>query len=359
MLDPTSLLRITEGLYGAALGRGSWGSALDRVAEVVAADHLILTVAGPSPFVAAARLDERDLRRALGLLSTYGGDGPRADGVPDGTVVQRVALMPDEVYERTASFNEIIRPLGGYHGMMAKGSGAASGSSLMACRGVHRIRFDDSDAATAAGLMQHVNFAIGLSSLLVERSSSWADHSLLEVLAEPAVICDSTGRVLGGNRAAMGLFGSADGIGVSLSRIVAMHATETARLRDEIVTVAMTFEQRRLRLHRPSGRAALSLRLVPVGQLGPTFGDPQSVAIFITEPDKASPIDRMAVAEAFGLAPREAELACMLAAGMTVPAIATAAGLTVGSVRTYLKRIYRKTGAHSQTILVSLLRGFV
>jgi DNA-binding CsgD family transcriptional regulator/PAS domain-containing protein len=359
MLDPTSLLRVTEGLYGAALGLGRWDDALDRVAELAGADHLILHAAGPAPFVASARLDERDLQRALGLWATYGGDGPGIEGLSAGRVVNRASLMPDEAYERTAQFNEVIRPLGGYHAMGALGSGAASGSSLQVCRGVRQVAFDEHDASLVGDLMPHISFAIGLSALVVERRSSWTGQGLLEALAEAAVICDSTGRMLGGNRAAMTLFDAAEGLEVSRSRVAATHPTETTRLRDAIFTVATTAEQRRLRLRRPSGRAALSLRLVPVGQLGPAFGDPHTVAIFITEPDAALPIDRAAVADAFGLAPREAELACLLATGMTPPAMASAAGLTVGSVRTYLKRIYRKTGAHSQTALVSLLRGFV
>jgi DNA-binding CsgD family transcriptional regulator len=242
---------------------------------------------------------------------------------------------------------------------VALGSGAAAGSVLQVCRGARKAAFGEQEVAVAGGLMRHVDFAIALGATVTERRSSEGDRNLIEALSEPAVICDGTGRLLGGNRAAMHLFDQCDGIGVSLSRVAAGGPGETARLRETIFAVASTLEQRRLRLRRPSGRVALSLRLVPVGQLGSAFGHPQSVAIFIAEPDAASPIDRAAVAEAFSLAPREAELACLLAAGLSVPAMASASGLTAGSVRTYLKRIYRKTGAHTQTALVSLLRGFV
>jgi DNA-binding CsgD family transcriptional regulator len=38
--------------------------------------------------------------------------------------------------------------------------------------------------------------------------------------------------------------------------------------------------------------------------------------------------------------------------------IATETGLGIGSVRTYLKRIFYKTGARSQAALGVLLRGF-
>src|SRR5690606_22116066 len=145
--------------------------------------------------------------------------GPGIEGLSARTVVNRASLMPDEAYERTAQFNEVIRPLGGYHAMGMLGSGVASGSSVQVCRGVRQAAFDDNDASLVGGLMPHISFAIGLSSLVSERRSSWTGLDLLEALTEAAVICDSTGRLLGGNRAALALFDAADGVEVSRSRV--------------------------------------------------------------------------------------------------------------------------------------------
>ena len=55
------------------------------------------------------------------------------------------------------------------------------------------------------------------------------------------------------------------------------------------------------------------------------------------------------------LTPREADVAIALAAGARPGEIAAALGLTVGSVRIYLKRIFAKTGTDGQGPLVSLL----
>lgn len=58
----------------------------------------------------------------------------------------------------------------------------------------------------------------------------------------------------------------------------------------------------------------------------------------------------------FDLTAAEARVAIALAAGSTVAQAAQTAGLTVKSARTYLDRIFRKTGTTRQSELVSLLR---
>jgi DNA-binding CsgD family transcriptional regulator len=83
------------------------------------------------------------------------------------------------------------------------------------------------------------------------------------------------------------------------------------------------------------------------------------VAVFITEPDAPSPIDRIVIAETFRLTRRESEIAVLLADGFGVDTIASRLGLGRGTVRDHLRHIFEKTGAHSQPALVALLRGFV
>ncbi len=357
MLDATSLLRVTEGLYGAALGLSTWTAALDRVGEAARADHLLLHAPSASQSLLTSRVDERDLGRSLSQWAVFDHDGPRTDAVGDGEVILRSALISDAEYERTDHFNQLIRPLGGYHGMMAKGTAVAAGSTLVLCRGAAHAAFDAEDCAVAAALIPHVSLAIALGARVMDGAAP-NDHALLEALRGPALISDASGRLLSANSAARRLLEEADGMAISASRLVAMHQADTPRIRRAIASAASEGEHSSLRLQRLPGRLPLSLRIVPIGQLGPAFGDPRSVAIFITEPDAELPIDQAAIEEAFGLAPREAELACLLAAGLSVTAMATATGLTVGSVRTYLKRIYGKTRARSQSSLVALLRGF-
>lgn len=59
----------------------------------------------------------------------------------------------------------------------------------------------------------------------------------------------------------------------------------------------------------------------------------------------------------FDLAPSEARLAIALTRGCSLKAFAAEAGITFGTARKYLDRIYLKTGTHRQNELVALLKG--
>jgi len=58
----------------------------------------------------------------------------------------------------------------------------------------------------------------------------------------------------------------------------------------------------------------------------------------------------------FDLTPAEVGLATALAKGLSLTAAAVEAGLQVSTVRTYLSRIFRKTGTNQQSQLVALLK---
>ncbi|WP_027168427.1 hypothetical protein [Mesorhizobium sp. WSM3224] len=58
----------------------------------------------------------------------------------------------------------------------------------------------------------------------------------------------------------------------------------------------------------------------------------------------------------FDLTPAEARLAADLAAGLTLSETAAPGGITVKSARTYLERVFQKTGTHQQSQLVAMLK---
>ena len=363
MLDATSLLQVTEGFYSAALGLGGWTGALALLEDLLRADHTFIYGVGRSPFLISGRVDERELSRSLSLWGQYGNDGPRTDGVRTGAVVVGSMLMPDEVYVKTQHYNELIRPLGGRHSMFARGTIVAGGSSFVICRGGRRGDFDGLEARAARALLPHLSLAVALRGRIA-KAAAGAAASLLETFDGPALICDDEGNLIGTNERSRTLLAAADGIALWGARLVAMRVEETAKLSQAIAKAVEPATDglphpTRIRLKRRAGRLPLSLRLVPAAQFGEAAGNPRAVAIFIGEPDAELQIDRSAVAETFGLAARELEIASLLAMGRTVDAIALETGLRPGSVRTYLKRIFYKTDARSQAALVALLRGFV
>ena len=132
--------------------------------------------------------------------------------------------------------------------------------------------------------------------------------------------------------------------------------------REAIIVVSRdaAIESRRLRLPQAPPRLPLLLALVAIAEPGTVIsqdGSPR-VAVLVTEPDVAPPIDRPAIAETFRLTPRETDVAMRLGGGLSLPEIAAELGRGVGTVRHHLKRLFEKTHAHSQASLVALIRSF-
>jgi DNA-binding CsgD family transcriptional regulator len=86
----------------------------------------------------------------------------------------------------------------------------------------------------------------------------------------------------------------------------------------------------------------------------------QRAAIAYVHGDSWRSTDRQGhLAELFGLSPREARLALAVSRGMTLAEAAAEFGLTVGTVRSYSKSIYAKTGARGLPDLVRIVMGSV
>jgi DNA-binding CsgD family transcriptional regulator len=357
--DANRLLPAIEALYGAALGASTWTDALISLGDAIGADHLFLQAQAPTPFFASARIDERDLARALAIQQEADLDLPAFDTVPDGSVVSRALLMSDRQYARSAHYNEMIRPLGGFHGLLARAEGPARGSSLILCRTQRQGDFGSGEAGLVKALLPHIAMAIDVHAMATRTSqTARALESMFEGVSEAVVICDRWLRPLFANVAGQRLLAQADGLGSGGAGLFGATPEDTRRLRAAIAASG-GHDAARLRLSRQSGRPPLMLRIVGARNLGLGAAAAGSTVLFLTEPDAVRPIDRDALCEAFGLTRREAEVAALLARGANPAAIAAELNLGIGSVRVYLTRIFDKTEVRSQAALGALIRGFV
>ena len=65
-----------------------------------------------------------------------------------------------------------------------------------------------------------------------------------------------------------------------------------------------------------------------------------------------------AVAQDFGLTPRESEVIVLLAYGRTLSIIARDLQIAKGTARTHIENIYRKLDVHKQQELIDLVEGY-
>jgi DNA-binding CsgD family transcriptional regulator len=358
------VLRVAERLYAAAATPAGWPSALEAVVDLVHGDHAILVGRGGAnaddPFVASAQVDGRDLARF------FSPDGirlmtPMFDAVPVG-VAWRAEFISDAEFARSTAYNDLIRPMNGFHGLHVRQEGAG-GFLLNVCRPPRADNFDATDTATLRILVPHLATVLELQGRLQTAEGGNARLArVLDRLDTGVILTDGSARPAMLNAWAERIIAESDGLAVDSAGLAASTPAATRQLREAIAAMGRdtAIEARRIRLERPSHRLPLLLTLLPIWRFGATVLGVGSarVAIFIAEPDAPLTIDRMTIAETFRLTRREGEIAVLLAGGFDLETIASRLGLGRGTVRHHLRYIFEKTGARSQPALVALLRGF-
>jgi DNA-binding CsgD family transcriptional regulator len=102
----------------------------------------------------------------------------------------------------------------------------------------------------------------------------------------------------------------------------------------------------------------LTLVRIPCAELLDAIAMKAVVAVFIRDLGEDPRVDRGALACAFDLTRREAEIAALLGQGIGLQSIAKTLKIGLGTVRSHLKHVFHKTGTRSQMALAVLARQF-
>jgi len=180
---------------------------------------------------------------------------------------------------------------------------------------------------------------------------------LLDELLIGVMVVDAQARPSFVNRQGRDLLARRDGLIDAASGLKAGSVAQTRRLRHAVALMAAAAASEQsaglihyLGLPRRSRRATpLLLRLSPLP--GPTA----AVVALVTTPEHLHPLPPAALVAAFGLTPREAALAGMLADGHELRDCARLLAIGEGTARNHLKHVFEKTVQHSQATLVAAL----
>lgn len=182
------------------------------------------------------------------------------------------------------------------------------------------------------------------------------ETAALDRLPTGVVLVDAKARVVFMNKGAAGIVAARDGLGLDGGNICrGRDVAETRELHRLIAEAAAAMEDsegRALSISRASGRWALSVLVLPlkVGEF------PEAAALLlVADPESMPTPSSETIRRLFGLSDAEARLARELALGGRLEEAAAATGLTIGSARIYLKRIFAKTGTGRQAELVRLI----
>ena len=190
--------------------------------------------------------------------------------------------------------------------------------------------------------------------LRVERAE--AATSALELMGLPAAVFSAAGRVMSTNsyleRMDAALLPVAHG-GLAIADRDAnrLFQDAVARMQHNDTTVGS------IPVPAIGGNAAFVLHLLPLRRAAHDIFGSADTLVLATPITPSALVPSASLLNAlFDLTPTEARMATDLASGLTLTDAAARRGVTVKSARTYLERIFRKTGTRQQSQLVAMLK---
>lgn len=232
---------------------------------------------------------------------------------------------------------------------------------LVLARGANEPRFAPEDVARLQPLM-----GVLRAWLQARRQARWAGETAalamfaLDDLALGVVVADAEGRIRLANRRAGEILKAADGLCLAGGCIRCVNPRDQARLHEALAGVppgasAASRPHAALRIGREQSRWPLHLVLsrVPAGA-DPTSGLPFHV-LFLADPELQPVPPEEWLCALYALSRVEARVTLLLAQGEKPYAIARRLGLSIHTVRGYMKEIFLKVGADRQASLIRCL----
>jgi len=183
-------------------------------------------------------------------------------------------------------------------------------------------------------------------------------------------LLDERGHISFANRTARQVLQEADGLRLRalrpndpLGRLMADDAREQAAIEAVIAeclrpaSLQAAHFSRALSVSRPSGRRGYVLQVAPLPSRNEFLlgSKPARAIAFLTDPDAAPRFDEGLLRRTYRLSPAEIRLAELLCGGESLAVAAEHSGIALGTARTQLKSIFKKTGVSRQAQLLKLL----
>lgn len=190
---------------------------------------------------------------------------------------------------------------------------------------------------------------------------------VLDRLPIGVIMLDVRGRALLVNRAARAIIAEGNGLSIDAAGVVRATGHDDAQKLNHLIADAIqprntppnltqNLQDRAMAVSRTSSDTPLSLLLVPLPQERSGNGARRPAAIlFVSDPDLLQPAPRSVLSDLYGLTSTEAQVLEILTQGRRPEDVAVEFGVSINTVRTHLKNIYRKTETQGQPELMRLV----
>ena len=366
-------------LYQGALEPQPWQSALPALREALDAQVVSLVLRPPSAddegvILNCVRQDESVDNSHVTLadpndweVSAYREQFFSLDpfvSLPLDKVIALEDILPDKDLVTSDYYLHYLKPINLFRilgvdtsepgGMLAR---------LRFSRRASEPRFKATERQLLTLLTPHLSRAIEIYAKL-NRMTSERDlyAGAVNQLSVASIILDEQGRMLTTNAVGRALLDQGEGLSLRDGHLHIEGRNINKELQEALTSIIReqlhgeTSVVRALRVPRPGGRSDLGLVVRPVpasqwseGQVSP------SAAVFISDPDLQESTSRPILGALFELTPAEANLATLLARGLSLAQVSVAQNVSQHTARAQLKSIFAKTGVSRQAELVRLV----
>jgi hypothetical protein len=216
--DARQILAVVDRLYAAAASPEQWTPAIESIVALLDGAHGALHLGnadGTTRFAAFAGLDVDD-RALFASPEAVKLAAPFTALSPINTAFSSSQLWSERDFERSAFYNEVIRPANGFHGAGVIRPLPLGLLLLSICRPRSASDFDASEIETLQVLLPHLATAVELGQRL--RIASEGHASLMRVLDRldsGVVLVNASGVPVYANAQALSIVAEADGLALN------------------------------------------------------------------------------------------------------------------------------------------------
>lgn len=237
--------------------------------------------------------------------------------------------------------------------------------SGVAVFGIHRPessgQYETQDRARLSALLPHLQRSVQISARLgaLDQEKRWSLQAI-EAIDSGLIVLDRQCRIVRMNSVAEAIVAANGALGATGGRFWLTDPGRNTRL-SALVADCIAIAQGKaapapgaILVERP-GRLAITITAAPLDSRGDALnGDRWNALVFVRDPEHP-PVRVERLRALFGLTRREAIIAAELAAGRSLPVIASGQRIGAETVRSHLKQILAKTGTSRQAELVALI----
>jgi DNA-binding CsgD family transcriptional regulator len=281
---------------------------------------------------------------------------------PVGVVVPSDAILPLSNLQRTAFFDEVMRPQElGHSAMIGLAQKPDFGVGFSLNRGPRQGPYGDQELRFLEKLIPHMRRSVRLGVRMdAYKALQRAEWQTLESLAVGVILLDRKARVLFANSAARSLGGEHGPLRLRQSKVAHISPSHSRRLDDVVQSALHGTPMAAIAVPRADGGSPLtilasSVRAQDVDRFADASLKGAAVLLFIIDAANKAGIPASVLTDAYGLTPAEAKVALAISSGLSIPETAKALRLSPNTIKTQLRGVFSKSGLSRQTELARMI----